>query len=68
MESLKAVILACAGQHVQLSQRVGCFKDDPTRRDLPNEVTGHDGAFGSVENCVQACAKRYFMYADYAHC
>ena len=55
----------CSGQKqekVSISQRVGCFKDEPDRRDLPHQITSSD-ALGSVESCVNACAAKYFMWA-----
>ena len=53
----------CVGQkqeQVNINQRVGCFKDEPDRRDLPHQITSA-AALGSVENCVNACAAEYFM-------
>ena len=44
-------------------QHVGCFKDDPSKRDLPFPITEEDDhdAQGSLEGCVKACQKMYFM-------
>ena len=47
-------------EKVSIDQRVGCFKDEPDRRDLPHRITDA-AALGSVENCVNACQAEYFM-------
>ena len=47
-------------EKVNINQRVGCFKDEPDRRDLPHQIA-NAAALGSVENCVNACAAEYFM-------
>ena len=57
---LRAGCLGQKQEKVGINQRVGCFKDEPDRRDLPHRITSAD-ALGSVENCVNACAAKYYM-------
>jgi endothelial-specific receptor tyrosine kinase len=44
------------------SQHKGCFKDDPSKRDLPHKIYAQD-AQGSVAHCIEECAKAYFLFA-----